>query len=100
MSQQNAARFFKKMESDKDLRDHIADQLKGVNPADEQECAARIIEIALEKGYQFTAEEMKMATENIKSSELSDEVLDTVAGGYFVRNAINTEDNEVTIRPI
>ena len=46
-----------------------------------------ILQIAREQGYEFTAEEMNLATqavEEVASGELSDEELESVAGGFGI----------------
>ncbi|TWH51324.1 Nif11-like leader peptide family RiPP precursor [Dulcicalothrix desertica] len=79
MSTSNMEKFTSAVISDAALRDRLA-------AADSLDSATEMaMQIAQEKGYNFSVEEMKAKLEEIynanQSGELSDELLEAVAGG-------------------
>ena len=81
MSQENVMKFFKAIETDMDLQEKIAAQLKKDKPADEETVMEKIVEIASENGLIFSVDDIKSAAKKNNDYELNDEQLEKVAGG-------------------
>lgn len=79
MSQQAIADFIAKVESDEALKNRLS-QLEG-------NWVPGTMEVAREMGYEFTQDELKAYIEENYSDNLSDEMLDKVAGGTSNSNS-------------
>jgi predicted ribosomally synthesized peptide with nif11-like leader len=82
MSQENVKAFYEVVKKDQGLQGKIT-QMAQTNP---KEVEAMVIKLAGEKGYQFTADEVKTFAKELaatmpKNGELSDNELEAVAGG-------------------
>jgi predicted ribosomally synthesized peptide with nif11-like leader len=82
MSIENAKVFYEKVKTDQDLQQKIGELAKA-KPA---ETESIIIKVAGEKGFEFTLEEMRTVMKGLaavapKSGELTDNELESVAGG-------------------
>ncbi len=72
MSQEAVKEFYKVIESDSEIRKQVVNA----------NSSADIVRIAAENGYTFTEEEVEIAMqEALVDGELSDELLEAVAGG-------------------
>ena len=77
---ENIKKFYEALSTDTAMRERAKTLSK--NPAsDEAEAFAEIIEFAKAEGYDFTAEELKAFFSSGRTTELSDEELENVAGG-------------------
>ena len=83
MSEKTVQDFFKKVESDEDLANgyRSLQQELAAAKADEDFYIAKIVQFASQNGHIFTAEDLTLAAKSKQSEELSDDDLDTVAGG-------------------
>jgi predicted ribosomally synthesized peptide with nif11-like leader len=99
MSTSNLEKFTSLVVSDAALRDRLA-SATSLDGATEM-----AIQIAQEKGYNFSVEEMKTKLEEIykanQSGELSDELLEAVAGGKGVSGSaggsVNVGNNGISL---
>lgn len=98
MSVENAKAFIEKLKSDETLRDQIAQA-----GSDEER-----LQMATEAGFEFTVEEYNQMVNARGDEELSDEDLESVAGGgmqIFVKtwklsgpNSTNVKYGDITLK--
>ncbi|MGE4267233.1 MAG: Nif11-like leader peptide family RiPP precursor [Deferribacterales bacterium] len=83
MSAEKVKEFFKRLEDDEAFRDDFLKDETLEKGNTEAVCKA-----ASAKGYEFSADDLKAAKEEMKDTELTDEQLDKVSGGttYWLLN--------------
>lgn len=72
MSQADAERFVADLKSDENLRNELSGHASGVGS---------VVEFAAGKGYEITAEDVATYLQGQTEHDLSDEQLDSIAGG-------------------
>ena len=92
MSIESVQKFYELIQNDTTLQERVKDAIN----------SASVVQIASEKGYEFTEQELERAMqEAVIEGEISDEQLEAVAGGgkcsgnatYTKKNKTITEDN-------
>ncbi|MGE4267234.1 MAG: Nif11-like leader peptide family natural product precursor [Deferribacterales bacterium] len=79
MSVEKVKEFFKRMEDDEAFRDDFLKDETLEKGNTESVCKA-----AAARGYEFTADDLKAAKEEMKDTELTYEQLDKVSGGFKI----------------
>ena len=79
MSTKNAYEFFQTIQNSEDVRSQLQ------SASDENEYVERVVEIAGSRGYQVTGDDVRQCLKEARgeSAELTDEQLETVAGGAW-----------------
>ena len=85
MSKENAIKFMEDVSKDSGLMGQLKKRVENLKDSkDEDSKAKETCKFAKEKGYDFSLEELKdVVAKGTTSGELSDEMLENVAGGGF-----------------
>lgn len=86
MSADNAVRFVHQIAQDGSLRVRV----EATKSPDE------VVRIGREAGYDFTADELRIAAVTLRKEELSDSELESVAGGGYLSDAAGAVGNTVS----
>lgn len=76
-----ASEFFERYTADADFRQEIQGKIKAMKEAGTENLFAAVVKVAETLGYAVTEDEAK-AFRKAQSGELSDELMDSVAGGF------------------